>query len=96
MRTEWRLRHVTTDHLPRAVPSQRTEGGQRGKGCHHPCLGEEHVGMEGPLRFRATADTAVVCGPMTGMSGRKEGKKRGKRKEKRRKEGECRRNAAQQ
>lgn len=31
--TEWRLRHVTTDHLPRAVPSRRTEGGQRGRGA---------------------------------------------------------------
>lgn len=42
--------------------------------------------MEGTLRFRAIVDTAVVCGPMTGVSGRREGKKeeKGRKKDERR------------
>lgn len=32
MLAEWRLRQVTIDHLPKAVPTQRTEGGWRGRG----------------------------------------------------------------
>lgn len=33
MLTKWCLRQVATDHLPKAVPTQRTEGGWKGRGA---------------------------------------------------------------
>lgn len=77
---EWRLRRqVTTNCLPRAVPSQKAESGQRDRGA----IGHvsEQVGtcrQAGTLSSRDLVDTVAVYGLMTG-NGRKEGKKGGQR-----------------